>query len=89
MQTIFSLWGGVLTLTNEGGQLALNINGDVALGGGSAAGFIGAKGSGSIYLNEQKDFDLLMGALESHSPSFLVPIEQTAQAAGDAEIPKL
>lgn len=54
MKTLFSLFGGALTLTEESGVFTLSFN--EALGGGQAAGII--KGSGSFVLNGTQGLQL-------------------------------
>lgn len=86
MNTWASLFGGAVTITEQGGVVKLNFNDSGNLGGGNAAGWLQVSGQASVVLNGKQDFDLLASVIEAHSPSAIVPLEQAGQAAVDAGI---
>jgi hypothetical protein len=86
MKTLLNAGNGALVITEQGGDFTFTFSEQAALGGGAAAGIVSVQGAGSVVIKGKVGFDLAMKMIEAHSPAALVPIEQGAQALGDAAI---
>lgn len=81
-----ALPGGQISLSASGKVCSIGITESASAGGGEAAGILAVSGNATLTLNDKQAFDLGMALIEAHSPAPLVPLEQMAQAAGDAAL---
>ena len=85
MKTLASLFGGALTLTEQGGIVSLNFNESLAVG--SAKGAI--QGSGSIQLNAFLFLQLAEAAINKALPSSVAPLIEAAENVANAAVQAL
>ena len=85
MKTIFSSFGGALTLTEQSGVFTLSWN--ESLGGGQASGII--SGKGSVVLNAETGLKLGEALLNAHLPASVQPYATIVETVANQAIAAL